>query len=96
MSDTQATETKHPSSLKTLYHTFQQQEGRKARGIGLKAFAHQLAENGSDEEKEVALKWLANKSGAQEKKERAERQKNKGAQLVAIRQATKNAHRGKK
>lgn len=95
MSD-QPTDTKHPSSIKSLYHSFQRQEGRKSRGLGLKAFAHQLAENGSDEEKEIALKWLANKSGALEKKEREERQKNKGDQLVAIRQATKNAHRGKK
>lgn len=85
-----------PHNIKGLFHSFQRREGRKAREVSLKEFAHQLAENGNDEERAIALKWIANKSGALKKKEREERQKNKGGTLSLIRQATKNAKRGKK
>lgn len=80
-------------NIKGLYHSFQRREGRKVRDLSLKDFAHQLAENGSDEEKLIALSWIANKTGALEKKQREERQKNKGFELATIRQATKNAKR---
>lgn len=85
-----------PHNMKGLFHSFQRREGRKShksRSTSLKVFAHQLAETGNDEEREIALKWLANKAGAQVKKEKELRQKNKGATLVAIRLASKNARR---
>jgi hypothetical protein len=78
-----------PHNIKGLYHSFQRREGRKSRGITLQAFAHMIAENGNDEEKVVALTWISNKSGLLKKKEREQRQKNKGAELAAIRQASK-------
>jgi hypothetical protein len=84
-----------PHNIKGLFHSFQRREGRKSRHVSLKTFAHQLAENGNDEERDIALKWIANKAGALKKKEQEQRQKNKGAALIAIRQASKNAHRGK-
>lgn len=83
-----------PHNMKGLFHSFQRREGRKSRGTSLKVFAHQIAESGNDEEREIALKWIANKAGALVKKEKELRQKNKGATLVAIRLASKNA-RGK-
>lgn len=85
-----------PHNIKGLYHSFIRHEGRKTPSLSLRAFAHSLAENGSDEEKEIALSWIANKAGALEKKQRADRQKNKGASLAAIALATKQSRRGKK
>lgn len=84
-----------PHNIKGMFHAFQRREARKANGVSLKDFAHQTAENGSDEEKQIALTWLANKSGVSTKRDRAARQKNKGSQLIAIRLASKNAKRGK-
>jgi len=51
-----------PHNLKGLYHSFRRKEGRKARHISLKSFAHTVAENGTDEEKTIALTWFKNKA----------------------------------
>src|SRR5208282_6081270 len=84
-----------PHNIKGLFHSFQRREKRHSRGVSLKAFAHQTAESGTDEEKIVALDWLKNKAGALVKKDKAARLTAKGATLVAIRLASHNAHRGK-
>lgn len=84
-----------PHNIKGLFHSFQRREKRHSRGVSLKAFAHQTAENGTDEEKIVALDWLKNKAGALVKKDKAARQTAKGSTLAAIRLASKQARKGK-
>jgi len=51
-------------NMKGLWHSFQHKEGRKAKRMSMKTFAHQVAESGTDEEKIIALDWFKNKAEA--------------------------------
>lgn len=85
-----------PHNMKGIYHSFKRREGRKARGVPLKSFAHLIAETGTEEEKEVALKWLKTKAERGCRADRERRKTEKGSLNKTIAQATKNAKRGKK
>lgn len=49
-------------NMKGLWHSFQRKEGRKAKRVSMKTFAHQIAETGTDEEKVIALDWFKHKA----------------------------------
>ena len=85
-----------PHNFKGLFHSFQRREGRKSRGVSLKTFAHQTAENGTDEEKVLALDWIKRKVEKGCKADREKRKTEKGPLNRTIALATKNAKRGKK
>ena len=57
----------------------------RGKGLTLKQFVRDLVATGD----ELAKNWFANKNGASEKKEKAERLKNKGGQLQLIKAAVK-------
>ena len=53
-----------PHNMKGLWHSFQTKEGRKAKRISMKVWAHQMAENGTEEEKIIVLDWFKHKAEA--------------------------------
>lgn len=64
-----------PHNVKGLYHSFQRREGRKAKHIPLKKFAHSMVEENNElglkateEEQVVVLDWF--KSKAEQKRNR--------------------------
>lgn len=63
--------------------------------VPLKDYARSLLIGKDEEYKTLAEDWFKNKASEPQKLQKDERFKNKGATLAAIRQATKNAKKGK-